>query len=553
MYMKQKITLTISLIIFSISIQAQTVGLFKNDSTSFNGYTLIAPLGSNQTYLIDNCGFIVNEWSNSSYSPGASTYLLEDGSLLKTGNIQDTTLAAGGSGGILERFDWDDNLIWNYTLSDANQRLHHDIAVMPNGNILALAFDYRPYAEAISSGRDTSLLTPGGIWSEKVIELQPIGFDSAIVVWEWFLWDHLVQDYDANAANYGVVKDNPQLINLNYPGDYGDDPDWIHANALAYNEDLDQIMICAKNYHEIWVIDHSTTTVEAAGSTGGNSGKGGDILYRWGNPATYDLGDSTTQQFDGQHDAYWIPDGYKDAGKIMVYNNRFYNPLNFSTVEIINPPVDADGDYFYEADSAFLPKTPDWTYQIPYFSQIVSNAQRLPNGNTLICNGRPGVIIEIDSNEQIVWKYVSPAQSNGAILAQGNPAMGNLMFRAYRFAPDYPAFDGKDLTPTVPIELNPTPSNCQLYFPTATINQDWEMLDLRVIENPISNELRLENLTNSEIQLVIVDLSGKVVLEDKTNATVIQYDVSNWTKGNYFIIAINEERQALFRQQLIKL
>lgn len=552
MQMKQKFILFFLTISISIS-QAQTVGLFNNDSTSFNGYTLIAPLGSNQTYLIDNCGFIVNEWSNSQYTPGASTYLLDDGSILKTGNTGDSTLSAGGSGGILERFDWEDNLIWTYEISNVNERLHHDIAILPNGNILALAFDYRPYQDAINAGRDTSLLTLGGIWSEKVIELQPVGFDSAVVVWEWFLWDHLVQDYDASAANFGVVKDNPQLVNFNYPGDYGDDPDWIHANGLAYNEDLDQIMITAKNYHELWVIDHSTTTAEAAGSTGGNSGKGGDILYRWGNPATYNLGDSTTQQFDGQHDAHWIPNGYPDAGKIMVYNNRFYNPMAFSTVEIINPPVDANGNYAYQVDSAFLPKIPDWTYQTPYFSQIVSNAQRLPNGNTLICNGRPGVVIEIDSNQQIVWKYINPAQANGGIITQGDLGVGNLLFRAYRFAPEHTAFVGKDLTPTVPIELNPIPSNCQLYYPTAAINRDWETLDLRVIENPIADKLRLENYTNSRIKIIIVDLSGRVILEDNTKRSLLQYDVSNWTKGNYFIIAIDEKNTALFRQQFIKL
>jgi hypothetical protein len=551
--MKQKIRLTLFLSLFFISIKAQTVGLFTNDSTAFNGYTLIAPLGSNQTYLIDNCGFIVNEWSSSQYIPGASTYLLDDGSILKTGNIQDTTLSAGGSGGILERFDWDDNLIWSYVLSDANQRLHHDIAVLPNGNILALVFDYRTYNEALSAGRDTSLLTSGGIWSEKVIELEPVGIDSAAIVWEWLLWDHLIQDYDSNAANFGIIKDNPQLVNLNYPGDYGADPDWIHANGLAYNEDLDQIMITAKNYHELWVIDHSTTTAEAAGSTGGNAGKGGDILYRWGNPATYDLGSPAIQHFDGQHDAHWIPNGLKDAGKIMVYNNRFYNPNSYSTVEIINPPVDSNGNYFYQSDSTFLPKSPEWSFQTPYYSQIVSNAQRLPNGNTLICNGRPGVIIEIDSNEQVVWKYVNPSQANGGIISQGSPAVGNIMFRAYRFAPEHPAFDGKDLTPTVPIELNPTPSVCQIYFPTMTDSEQWGVLDLNVIGNPFRNELTLDNHANTEIHLIIIDLSGRIVLEDYTSEMTLKYNTSKWGSGTYFLMAIDEENQAIIRKQLLKL
>lgn len=551
--MKQTFGLIFFLTSLYITTQAQTVGLFTNDSTSFNGYTLIAPLGSNQTYLIDNCGFIVNEWTNSPYTPGASTYLLEDGSILKTGNIQDTTLSAGGSGGILERYDWDDNLIWSYILSDANERLHHDIAVLPNGNILALVFDYRTVAEAINAGRDTSLLTSGGIWSEKVIELQPVGSDSAVIVWEWYLWDHLIQDIDATAANFGVVKDNPQLVNLNYIGDYGADPDWIHANSLDYNEDLDQIMISAKNYHELWVIDHSTTTAEAAGSTGGNAGKGGDILYRWGNPATYDLGNLSTQYFDGQHDAHWIPNGLKDAGKIMVYNNRFYNSLSYSTVDIIQPPVDANGHYFYQADSTFLPKNPEWTYQTPYFSQIVSNAQRLPNGNTLICNGRPGVIIEIDSNEQIVWKYINPSQANGGIISQGSPAVANIMFRAYRYAPEYSAFDNKDLTPTIPIELNPNPSPCQIYFPTITDGKGWQTLDLKVVGNPFHRELTLENPNNTVMQLVVIDASGKVVLKDYTSATILKYDTSNWTNGSYFLIAIDEKHHAAFKMQLLKL
>ena len=119
------------------SFAQQTMGLFQNDNTSFNGYTLIAPFNSFETYLIDNCGFVVNKWENSTYQAGAWTYLLEDGSIMRTCRVQGNFMT-GGSGGRLEQYDWDDNLVWSYDIADSTQQQHHDIEILPNGNILML-------------------------------------------------------------------------------------------------------------------------------------------------------------------------------------------------------------------------------------------------------------------------------------------------------------------------------------------------------------------------------------------------------------------------------
>ena len=59
----------------------------------------------------------------------------------------------------------------------------------------------------------------------------------------------------------------------------------MHCNGLDYNSALDQIALSCRGMNEVYIIDHSTTTEEAVGHTGGNAGKGGDILYRWGNPS----------------------------------------------------------------------------------------------------------------------------------------------------------------------------------------------------------------------------------------------------------------------------
>ena len=140
---------------FYITGQNQTVGLFKYDNSSFDGYTLFSP--NENTYLIDNCGKIIHSWQ-SSYKPGSSVYLLEDGSLLRTCRIPNSIFSGGGSGGRIEKRDWDNNLIWSYDFSNTSYHQHHDIEPMPNGNILVLCWEYKSLIDAILSGRDPSAL-----------------------------------------------------------------------------------------------------------------------------------------------------------------------------------------------------------------------------------------------------------------------------------------------------------------------------------------------------------------------------------------------------------
>ena len=301
----------------------QTVGLFSNQNTAYNGYTLINSFGSKTTYLIDNCGTIVYEW-NSNYGPAAAVYLLEDGNLLRTNRLDSTTFSFGGSGGGIEILDSNSNVIWQYEVNSDSTLSHHDLEVLPNGNILILAIEFISAQEADDNGSEVT----ADRYSEMILEVNPI---TDQIVWEWHAWDHLIQDTDTNLLNYGTISDYPGRININYAFD-GTDPDWLHANSIDYNADLDQIIINSPTFNEFWILDHSTTTAEAADNIGGISGNGGDILYRWGNPQAYNRGDSTNQVFEFQHDAHWIPSGLPDEGKIMIFNNgqeREYSSIKF--------------------------------------------------------------------------------------------------------------------------------------------------------------------------------------------------------------------------------
>jgi hypothetical protein len=184
----------------------------------------------------------------------------------------------------------------------------------------------------------------------------------------------------------------------------------MHTNSIDYNEEFDQILISVCNFNEIWVIDHSTTTEEEAGHTGGISGKGGDILYRWGNPQTYDEGTSIDQKLFMQHDATWINKGYPGEGNILVFNNGKNRPDgNYSSVDEIIPPVNDIGEYYIADGKAYGPETQIWIYSdnpnTSFYSDYLGGAHRLASGNTLITIETSGKLFEVTPDKTTVWQY----------------------------------------------------------------------------------------------------------------------------------------------------
>lgn len=524
--MKEKLYLFFIIFPALFAFSQNTVGVKTNNQESYNGYTLFSPNTSTETYLINNCGERVHQWT-STFFPAASEYLLENGNLLRTGKITNPDITFGGVGGKIELFDWDNNLLWEYTYSSSQISQHHDIYPLPNGNVLMLAVSTMTQAEAIAAGRDPSLIIEGKIFNEQILELEPIlGTDTANIVWEWNVKDHLVQDFDITKANYGVISDHPERLDFNFLNNNNGYANWLHFNSIQYNEELDQIILSSRILSELYIIDHSTTTAEAAATSGGNYGKGGDFLYRWGNPISYDTGDASDQKLFSQHYPHWIPNGLNDAGKIMVFNNG--NSIRHSTVDILDPPVSAPGVYIFDAVNGYGPSAYDWTYIDPvdpanFFSSILSSAQRLPNGNTLICDGDSGYFFEIDQTNTIVWEYVNPDSANG-ILSQGDAPSANLVFRALRFPVDFVAFAGRDLTPTTPIETNPDLSNCTILSVSDNI-----FAEVTIYPNPTSSIINISS-QESITKIDLYSMMGKKVLSIQ-NAN--QIDLSNLAQGIY--------------------
>src|SRR5262245_9729472 len=273
---------------------AEKFGVLLSDSRAFPGYNLINPSGKS-TYLYDNEGRVVHSWT-SEYS-GVVAYLLDNGHLFRTAEAtnRDQRFKGPAIGGRLQEFDWEGNLVWDFEYHSEKRLPHHDAIKLPNGNALLICWEMIDEMDAVAQGRRPESVKDSHLQPDCLVEIRPTGPKTGEIVWQWRSLDHLIQDRDRTKPNYGKVTDHPERLDLNYIPREDDpppqpapakadaakgpakdapkkeekrapiDPDWMHINAVAYNPDLDQLALSSPHFHEIWIIDHSTTTEEARG------------------------------------------------------------------------------------------------------------------------------------------------------------------------------------------------------------------------------------------------------------------------------------------------
>jgi hypothetical protein len=320
------------------------------------------------------------------------------------------------------------------------------------------------------------------MWPDAVVEIRPTPPEGGEIVWEWHVWDHIVQDHDPTKINYGSVADEPGKVDINadhrgrlpttpeeleerrkleremaalgYGGEADEEdekgerrtgtvPDWLHSNGIDYLPGHDLIVLSTPNLGELWVIDHSTTIEQAAGDSGGRRGRGGDLLWRWGNPRNYGAGYDADRKLFFQHNPTWLAvEGHGEL-RLLVFNNGQGRPGGeYSSVDEIVLPFDAQRGFLREEGRPFGPEAPAWSYSDPgtFYSSFISGAQRLSNGNTLICSGAQGRIFEVTRERRMVWDYRNPHAGKSD---QGIPAIS--VYRARRIPKGHPGLSGRGL------------------------------------------------------------------------------------------------------------
>ncbi|MBW1861913.1 MAG: aryl-sulfate sulfotransferase [Deltaproteobacteria bacterium] len=340
-------------------------------------------------------GNVVHEWT--------IPYRVQHAVLLPTGNIlmncNDGKALPGRPGfppfhlgaalGWLYEMDWDGNVVFKYF--DPN--MHHDFDKLDNGNYIYLGFEQVPkeLQKKVRGGRKGSEHPGGVMWNDYIAEVTSQGKE----VWRWSANDHFDPDIDIIGPLYGRNE-------------------WGHSNDVDGMEN-GNIIFDAKHTDTVYIIDKKTK----------------EIIWRWGASFKLDKetgrleyrgGKGVDDALGGMHAAYEIQTGFPGAGNIMLYDNGVYAGKSRAVeVDIKTNKV-------------------AWDSRPPgkggksrgHFSEAISNAERLPNGNTIICSGNNARYFEITPQKQVVWEFVSPYADSA--------------FRVHRYGPDYcPQF--KDLPP----------------------------------------------------------------------------------------------------------
>ncbi len=532
----------LTMIFVTSAIHAQrTVGLISYKPwKSYDGFNLVYPSNQSDVFLLDNCGEIVHLWEGEEGRVASNiAYILENGNMVRTHRSTDFSndaIWAGGGGETVELVDWDNQTLWSFSLNNEEERLHHDISVLPNGNILMIVWQRISGEEAIALGRVEGTLSDGELWPDKIIELNP---ETDELVWEWRAVDHFIQDVDPAKPNFGVIADNPQRIDINY--DFGNNrADWMHANAIDFDPMNNHIILSVPNFHEVWVIDHSTSTEQAAGSTGGFGGRGGDLLYRWGNPAAYNRGDESDQKLFFQHDAQivddFLPPSHPLFGQYATFNNRA--GTDFSTVVVWDNPFDMYTNTFEtDSEGLFLPDDfiIETGHPIPQnlFSTGLSSVQVLANDNLLITDGRNGYTFELAPDNDVVWEYVTPLRGGNPV-AQGEELNinENLTFRMKRYPKDFAGFDGRDLDPNGFIEIDGDEEFCDQILP---IEMTYVNDRLEISPNPVSDYVTITWESTLYETITIIDIFGNTMMQENVSGGKLRFDVSNLASGYYFV------------------
>jgi len=459
------------------ALQGPTELLFWDKSRSFDGYTWFGVRGT--TYLLDMEGRAVHTWP-----VGTNPHLLPNGNILDASKDDPS-----GFGGFVE-VDWDGRRVWQYTEARTGYAPHHDFLRITNPKLNAPTTLYIANRSVSSNQCIAAGCNPAfargytNAQIDAVVEVDLAGK----VVWEWWFFDHVTQNLDAAKPNFvgagKSVADYPGRLDLNLPG-LPVQRDWLHCNSIDYRADLDWIVINSVR-GEFYVIDHGATFVagDPAASVARAAGPAGDFKYRFGDPARYGRGSPPTiladwtqsspghKQIGGSHHVSWIPAGLAGAGRLLLFNNaqNLFEHTQGSSVLEIDGFLGADGrsgtacvdppDAGYDA---WLPGSPfsglspksrsrqiTWSYapkaSHSMFSHIGGSAQRLPNGNTLVCSDTEGHLIEVTPAGEVVWEYLNPVTSEGIVrFKRDDWPMANSVFRAFRIAPDDPALAGRTL------------------------------------------------------------------------------------------------------------
>jgi len=382
-------------------------GLTHSDSNFSGGYTLVTPIGGKNSYLIDEEGCVVHKWHVEGFQPMYG-HLLPNANLLVrgqplvdtgTGTMEPTWRTAD----ILLELDWNGNIIWRWE----NPAFHHDMCRHPNGNTLAIVWDLcdMEIARKVKGGYPSD--QSARLWADPKhakFFLGGLGVGgrphhlkgplsdaivevspSGDVIHSWRAWENCDHETD-------------YICPLEFP------KEWTHCNSVKYIFD-GKVLISFRETSVVMLIDWPD----------------GNVLWKWGRDV-----------ISHQHDVTMTPEG-----NILIFDNGTHHPIT---------PRSRVVEVDMETNKIVWQYNPSVVFS--FFSGHIGGCERLPNGNTLICEGQSGRVFEVTWDCKVCWEWISP------FIHPYKTVYASMLFRAHRYAADGPELQGRQMDRSKYEDLN---------------------------------------------------------------------------------------------------
>ncbi len=388
-----------------------------------------------RSYLIDMNGNTVHSWPYTGFPVEMIDPKINNG---KRGHIICQKEPEIFSNETLLVVDWDAHVVWEWgeKAPGGTAKQNHDQARLPNGNMLVLA-------KLVSSIPEES---EEPVNDQAIYEVSPEGE----VVWTWISSEH-IEEFGFTGEKKALLfrqtmRPRSSLFVINDMEPLGPNR-WFHGGDERFHPD--NIMIDSREGSFIAIIEKKT----------------GKIVWQMGPdyPASYDHSKKSftgklprpVDAICGQHDAHMIAEGLPGEGNVLVFDNQgaagfppiYLNMFPGSRVLEINPKTE---EIVWQYDASRSGR-PFWTF----FSSFISSARRLPNGNTLICEGMNGRLFQVTTRGEIVWEYVNPHFGEWTDHdVESGGSLSNWVFRAQPIPYDWvPHGTPRSETPVIPPEV----------------------------------------------------------------------------------------------------
>jgi hypothetical protein len=341
----------------------------------YEGYTLFcetyedaadAPDGTGNVHLVDMEGNAVHTWHTETATQSYAK-LRPNGNLVYPTRDRTAAEEAG-----LRELTPDSDVVWSYRC-----RADHDFQILDDGNLLV-----HTIADHLAPQVGPELKR-----NPYIVEITP----EKELVWEWRGEEH----YDDLRAH--LTDEEWDYVRTRIDEEYPFD--WAHNNTcqvIPPNETYEREKAAGDDPR--FAPGNITVSYRSLDVIGVIDRDSGDIVWAWG-----------PDELDGQHNPHVLPNG-----NVLLFDNG--TRRGYSRVLELDP----------------LTETIEWEYagspRESFFSQYISGVQRLPNGNTLVCEGNEAHLFEVTPDGEVVWDFTNPFDDEGSL--------GNI-YQCRRYDPEY--------------------------------------------------------------------------------------------------------------------